>query len=247
MPHVDPDRLVRLALAESLAGAAADAAETDHVNDCALCRDELDSLRGVAELARQTQDLTELPAPPERVWHGIAAATVAPVAAPLRVRPAPVQLRARRRWPRWTRDALVGAAAAMIAVLSTLGIVRATDRPETPPPVRVAATAQLAALPTAPSGSQGAARVLDDGTGDRLHLHVTGLPLRPGYYEVWLINPDTKQMLSIGTLRDGGDELLPLPSTLDLREYRLVDVSAEDFDGNALHSGQSLLRGTLSG
>ena len=247
MPHVDPDRLVRLALAESLAGTAADAAETDHVNDCADCRDELESLRTVAELARQTQDLAELPPPPERVWHRIAAATVAPATAPPRVRPTTVQIHAPWRWPRWTREALVGSAAAVIAVLSTLGVIRVTDRPETPPSVQIAATAQLAALPTAPAGSQGVARVLDDGTGDRLHLHVTGLPLRPGYYEVWLINPDTRQMVSIGTLRDGGDELLPLPSTLNLREYRLVDVSAEEFDGNALHSGQSLLRGTLSG
>jgi hypothetical protein len=244
---VDPDRLVRLALAESVASSAADAAETDHVNGCALCRDELDSLRAVTELARQTQDLAEIPAPPERVWHRIAEATVAPTANTRPARTPTIPIPSSRHLPRWSRDALVGAAAAVIAVLSTLGVVRATDRPQTPPPVRIAATAQLAALPTAPSGSQGVARVLGDGTGDRLHLHVTGLPLRPGYYEVWLINPDTKQMLSIGTLRDGGDELLPLPSTLDLREYRLVDVSAEDFDGNALHSGQSLLRGTLSG
>jgi len=38
---------------------------------------------------------------------------------------------------------------------------------------------------------------------------------------------------------------LPLPSTVDLKDYRLVDVSAELYDGNAAHSGHSLLRGSL--
>jgi hypothetical protein len=47
---------------------------------------------------------------------------------------------------------------------------------------------------------------------------------------------------SVGTLRDGRDELLPLPSTIDLRQYR-VDVSTEEYDGNPLHSGRSLLGG----
>jgi anti-sigma-K factor RskA len=88
--------------------------------------------------------------------------------------------------------------------------------------------------------------VLGGDGGERLHLHVTGLPPDAGYYEVWLIDPDTSQMVSVGVLRAGGDELLPLPPTIDLRRYRLVDVSAEQYDGDVAHSGRSLLRGTLA-
>jgi hypothetical protein len=110
----------------------------------------------------------------------------------------------------------------------------------------VVARADLSALPLAPPGATGEARVLCDGPERRLHLHVTGLPLRPGYYEVWLIDPDTMEMTAIGQLGDGNDVLLPLTSTTDLRKYRLVDVSAEQYDNNQAHSGESMLRGQLT-
>nr|WP_279306378.1 anti-sigma factor [Micromonospora globispora] len=81
-----------------------------------------------------------------------------------------------------------------------------------------------------------------------MHLHVANLPTVPGYYEVWLIDPQTMRMFSVGTLgRGSGDELLPLPPNVDLRTYSVVDVSAEQFDNKPAHSGDSLLRGTLTG
>ncbi|WP_435871392.1 anti-sigma factor [Micromonospora echinaurantiaca] len=86
--------------------------------------------------------------------------------------------------------------------------------------------------------------MFDDG---RLHLHVANLPDVPGYYEVWLINPRTMEMFSVGVLGDAADELLPLPPKVDLQAYSVVDVSAERFDNNTAHSGESLLRGTLTG
>ena len=81
----------------------------------------------------------------------------------------------------------------------------------------------------------------------QLHLHVANLPRVPGYYEVWLINPTTMQMFSVGTLGDDSDALLPLPANVDLRIYSVVDVSAEQYDNKPAHSGDSLLRGTLTG
>jgi hypothetical protein len=249
---VDPDRLALLALGEP-----ADAIENSHVDQCAKCQVDLDALSTVADLGRQTEELTTLPEPPERMWRRIAdvglasdrhspaprAALVAPKA------PLPgFTARLRGRWPVWAREVAIAGTAAFIAVLGTLAAVQALEtNPPGPPQPVVAATAELAALPTAPASANGQARVLAGDRTTQLHLHVAGLPLRPGYYEVWLINPDSFQMVSIGTLADAGDDLLPLPSTIDLREFRLVDISAEEYDGNALHSGQSLLRGTLSG
>ena len=39
---------------------------------------------------------------------------------------------------------------------------------------------------------------------------------------------------------------LPLPPTLDLRTYHIVDISAEPYDGDQTHSTESVLRGTLT-
>jgi hypothetical protein len=71
VPHLEPDRLVLLALGEDLL----DDGMTDHLLECEICRRELDDLRTVAGVARRTQEVRELPAPPPRVWSGIAQAT----------------------------------------------------------------------------------------------------------------------------------------------------------------------------
>jgi hypothetical protein len=147
------------------------------------------------------------------------------------------------------RPALVAAVAAVLAVTGTLVV---TGRPDRAPVTAVTtpavtARATLARLPTAPASVAGDARVLAGDGGERLHLHVTGLPLSTGYYEVWLINPTNDQMISVGTLGGSADALLPLPGTVDLNAYRIVDVSAEAYDGRTAHSGQSLLRGALTG
>ena len=41
-------------------------------------------------------------------------------------------------------------------------------------------------------------------------------------------------------------EAYPLPPTLDLRTYHIVDISAEPYDGDQTHSENSVLRGTLT-
>jgi hypothetical protein len=64
-----------------------------------------------------------------------------------------------------------------------------------------------------------------------VHLHVTRMPLQPGFYEVWLLDPDSGGMIALGTMGTGPDASLPLPPSVNLRQYRMVDVSAEDYDG----------------
>jgi len=257
--HPDPERLVLIALGE--------AAETDHLAGCDSCRAEVDSLRTVAALGAETQDERDLPPPPAAVWAGIEAATgvtTRPSTVDDRRRltssarpshrgadPAPPRGPARtRRWGRrWgTRVAALTAAVAL-GVAGTLAATRLFHNDQAPPTAAcgtVVAGADLSALPLAPAGATGEARVVCDGPQRRLHLHVTGLPLQPGYYEVWLIDPNTMEMTAIGQLGDGNDVLLPLSSTTDLRKYRLVDISAEQYDNNQAHSGKSMLRGQLT-
>nr|MDT0663072.1 anti-sigma factor [Micromonospora sp. DSM 115978] len=157
----------------------------------------------------------------------------------------PVELAQRRRGRRSgaARTLVTAVAAAAIGVVGTLVAVRPFGgEPPAPEPV-VVASAPLAAYGDTPPTATGAARVFGDG---RLHLHVTGLPASPGYYEVWLINPETMEMFSVGVLGEWPDVLLPLPPTVDLATYSVVDVSAERYDNDTAHSGDSLLRGTLT-
>ena len=232
MQHLDPDRLVLLALAES----TTDEAEAVHLAGCAECRTELDALKHVADLGAETQDLADLPRPPDRVWSAIAAATTS--------KPSSVRALApdNRKRPRWLAPVLSAAAAAILAVAGTVAVIRLADAAPS-----VTAKAALAPLPAAPPNARGDARVLANG---ELGIDVSHLPLTTGYYEVWLIDPDnTKKMVSIGNLPDRSnnpDVVLPIPPGTDLNTYRLVDVSAEAHDGNSAHSGKSLLRGTLT-
>lgn len=231
MQHLDPDRLVLLALSEE----AADTDESVHLAGCPGCSAEIDELRHVAELGAETQGLRALPPPPDRVWAGIEAATTAPV------RRLP-----QRRARSWKLPVLAAAAAAVVAIAGTVVVQQLTDRPAAPD---VTAKAVLARLGDAPAAAGGGALVLG---GEKLRLNVRNLPLTNGYYEVWLIDPDdTKKMMAMGNLSGAAlsgaaDVVLPLPPGADLNRYRLVDVSAETYDGDAAHSGKSLLRGTLT-
>jgi len=70
-----------------------------------------------------------------------------------------------------------------------------------------------------------------------------------GFFEAWLIDPDTGAMVSLGPVRTDVPGAvaaeLTVPRGLDVGSYAVVDVSAEPFDGDPAHSGVSLVRGTL--
>ncbi|MFV2100500.1 anti-sigma factor [Micromonospora sp. LOL_024] len=136
--------------------------------------------------------------------------------------------------------AATAVAAAAVAVAGTAAVLREG----TPPDQAVVASATLAAHGSTPPQARGVARV--SGSGE-LHLHVVNLPAVPGYYEVWLINPQNMEMFSVGVPGSGSDVLLPLPPNVDLGHCSVVDVSAEEFDNNTDHSGDGLLRGSLTG
>jgi hypothetical protein len=269
--HLDEETLVLVALGEASGDAEAHAG---HLDVCDTCRSEVAALRRVAVIGAETQEVRELHPPPNDVWARIAAATNVdepepstvdddaggPAAPPERQRRSgartaspnrsdrttgPQAARGPGRMRRWAMTAAAVVAALGLGVSGTLVATREPDSVAVECGA-VVARADLSALPLAPRGATGEARVLCSGPDRRLHLHVDGLALQPGYYEVWLIDPDSMEMTAIGQLGDGGDVLLPLSSTTDLRKYRLVDISAEQYDNNQAHSGQSLLRGQLT-
>ncbi|GIF47964.1 anti-sigma-K factor rskA [Asanoa ferruginea] len=235
MQHLDPDRLVLLALAEENEGPG----EFGHLAECAVCRHELDALRTVAELGRESQDMGDLPPPPERIWQRVEADIAGSATAPSPVRE--LVKRSGRARPRWLTPVLAAAAAAVLAVAGTVAVDRFVLRA---PAERVTARATLSPLPTVPGSAAGTVRVLSDG---EMRIDVRNLPLTTGFHEVWLIDPDDPtRMTAIGNLSDKSSALLTLPPGIDMNRYRLVDISDEPHDGDAGHSGHSLLRGTLT-
>jgi hypothetical protein len=233
--HVHPEDLALLALGEHPGGV-----DQAHLAACSTCRDEVDQLRAVVAGARSlTAD--DLPvAPPSRVWDAVATELGLGrdrSAAPGTTETAAVVPLARPR----RRTALLVAAAAVVGLLVgsvVTGVVVAGHDGG-----GVVASADLAALP-AHQGT-GAAEVV--GTGDRreLRLDVTGLTTGNGFYEVWLLDADGKRLVSLGLL-DGSSATFPLPPQVDLTDFPVVDVSLEPADGNPAHSGDSIVRGTLS-
>ena len=238
MQHLDPDRLVLLALSEEIEGLT----ESDHLAQCADCRHEMQALRHVAEIGSQTQDLGELPAPPEHVWQKIKdEVSRTPSAVPDIAEHRARRKRVRSRWLVPAVAAAAAAAAAVLAIAGTVVVDRFTNRTQAE---QVTARATLTPLKTVPPNAGGDVRVLADG---RLEVDVRNLPLTTGFHEVWLLDPDSPgKMVALGSLTDRPDAVLPVPPGTDLNRYRLVDISDEPHDGDATHSGRSLLRGTLT-
>lgn len=226
MPHLKPDDLVLLAFGEPHDGPD----QSGHLRQCEACRAELAALTEVVAIAKAAP-AQSLPQPPAHVWEGIAAQTT-PAPAP---EPSPAPAPVRRR-PRGLRLALASALAAVVVLAGSWFLLRPADP-------QVVSAARLTAFGATPAQARGLAEVRADGT---LSVGVDDLPSAgDGYYEVWLIDPTTLQMFSVGVLGIGQTATFPLPPTADLGRYNLVDVSVERYDNQPAHSGNSLLRGTL--
>ncbi len=183
---------------------------------------------------------------PAAPWPGPPPAQPHPWPAPAPAHPDPRSGTAGRRQRRWVRGAVALAAAAAIGVLGTLAAVRPWQDRGTGTPPAASPTAELAPVPGGPGGVSGRALVVRGAAGPELRLTTAGLPaLNQGYYEVWVFDGG-KNMVAVGVLGPGPTATLPLPPTLDLRTFAIVDISQEKYDGVQTHSETSVLRGTLS-
>ncbi len=229
MRHVDPDTLALLGMGEQVA----DSEYREHIAQCPECASELANYSRAARVGRATLDAGELLEPAPRVWDriseelGIAEEPAAEV----------VELAPRRR--RWVP---LVAVAASVALLASVGVV--IWQVAQPSPTTVLATATLEAFPAWP-GATGKAVVEQQADGTRVvHINFDAPSLHNAYEEVWLISSDATRLVSLGTA-SGSTATLPIPNGIDLSTYDLVDVSAEPYDGNPTHSGDSIVRGQL--
>jgi hypothetical protein len=132
----------------------------------------------------------------------------------------------------------VAAAVALVVGLAVGGLLGRTADP---------APATLATIRLDPlvEGASPATAALQQGAAGRtISLSLTDLPATDGFHEVWLLDPATGALVSLGPVRSDGTYVVP--DTVDLVELPVVDVSREPGDGDPSHSGDSILRGTVT-
>lgn len=85
-------------------------------------------------------------------------------------------------------------------------------------------------------------------SGDQAELRGQGMPPSGphDYYEAWVADARGR-MVSMGTFRVARDGRVDahMPIAVNLRDYRIVDVSLEPDDGDPGHSSRSVMRATL--
>ncbi len=241
--HVDPDTLALLALGERVADDASQA----HLASCPECAADLRKLSEAVAIGRSTLDAGELIDPAPRVWDRISEELGIQHDLPAergddsrrRRRGTVTDLSTRRR-SRWIGVAAVAAAA---AVVTTVGVVAwQTGQADAP---TVEATATLEAFPGW-AGAGGDAVLERRADGSRVvRIDVSTDTVGDDYVEAWLIASDGEGLVSLGTIA-GTSGTFAVPDGLDLAVYDLVDVSAEPFDGDPAHSGDSIARGELT-
>lgn len=235
MAHLDDADLALLAV-----GGTVSAEASAHLASCDVCTTALAHWRRTVA-APEADDV-----PPARTWTAIAddlgledrsqpqpVAASAPAASP----PAtPV----RRSTPAGRRWVLAAVAVLIAAAGVAAGLWIARPAANT---VTVVAEARLAPFPG--WSEQGTATLERDRAGNQT-LAVTLPGSAPGdeLREVWLMRSDLSGLISLGLL-SGDEGTFDIPSGIDLREFTVVDVSAEPADGNPAHSGDSIVRGTL--
>ena len=186
----------------------------------------------------------ELLDPPDQIWQGIESV----VSADRDTAASVVPLDSRRRN---LRRVFRGVAAAVVAAL--IGVVVFVSVSEDAE--EVLATATLAYDPLSfdslgATAAAGANLVSEDG---RLTVALVDATLpSPGAgadLEVWLIQPDDQgnvvDLVSLGVVSPVDPQNLEVPRSHDPAVYFVVDISVEPRDGDAGHSGRSILRGAL--
>jgi hypothetical protein len=150
---------------------------------------------------------------------------------------------AARRRPRTAGWLAVAASVGVIA--GSLGGAWWASNRQATPDATVLAQAALEPLPGwEATGVALVERVAQDSDSRVVVVQVSGELGTDGYREVWLLAPDLSGMVSLGLLTGSSGEFV-IPDGLDLTRYSVVDVSEEPFDGDAAHSGNSIVRGPL--
>lgn len=263
MTHIDDETLSLVAL--NAADLSAD--ERRHLDGCAACQGEVEALGRIVDLGRESQGVA-LETPSPAVWDriradiadgdpvavGVPSVSVAaqPVAQSEAQHLAPRRRAARAKRVHRVRLAVWIPVTAVIAIAAAVGgfVASPSLRPTTVSASTVVERADLDALPGW-TGAHGTA-TLTRSAGGKLSLTIDMTPgsAQPATVagplrEVWLMKPDLSGLMSMGFLT-ASSGTFSVPDGIDVSTYGLVDISAQAANGNPGHSGQSIMRGTLS-
>lgn len=235
--HLDPEVLALLALGETPGTADHFITAQRHLESCADCRADLESLSAVSVAARRITADDALVPPPASVWQAVTEELAGP--APVTLAPV-TPLRRRTSW-------VSVAAAACVGLLVGSGVMYAATSGQRASVVVPAPTvvAEAALAPLGASQAKGSVEVVSTSSGDQVLVDVSGLAKPDGFYEVWLLDRKGEKLVALGAL-DGTDKgTFAMPPGVAMSDYPVVDVSLEPADGNPGHSHHSLVRGTL--
>ncbi len=175
--------------------------------------------------------------PPPDLWSRISAAAADDVTAPEVDDPPPVaavvDLGSRRR-----RLPMLGAAAAAVVVVAVGFAVVLGDGSSSSDPV-----ATVALDPLVDDATAGQAELIADGDGFSLRIDAEAVPAEGEFLELWLIDEGVTEPRSLGRYTGAGE--YDVPADVDPDAFPIVDISTEPDDGDATHSGASVLRGAL--
>jgi anti-sigma factor RsiW len=245
--HLDDNELALFALGD----VSPTVEQAAHLQACARCDAELAALSRLVGVGR-TLGNVEIVHPPDAVWGNIHSelglaqdlrdVPREPGRAPGTPRRDAVPAGRRRRLGGPARrGALLGILAAAGLVTGLVAGIVGTSILTRPADPRVLAEAELEPFPD--WQASGTARVEEATSGDHQIVVDISAPVE-GLREVWLIDPETSGLISLGLL-SGVSGTFSLPADLDLGRYSVVDVSQEPDDGNPAHSGNSIVRGAL--
>lgn len=243
MSHLDPEVAALLAMGDPPSDE-----DLRHLDECPDCAAEVASFARAVAAGRATRSGQTLLTPPDRVWDSIRAELALPEES-TEVEPSPALSEApssqarhvaprRRAGRRSVWVVLAGAAAAtavIVAVWVGGGIV---------PRAEIISEARLEGFPTW-EGASGEALVERVDGHDRVIVDLSASVPDDGYREVWLLTADASDLVSLGVL-DGTTGTFDIPDDVDLTRFTVVDISQEASDGDPGHSGDSIVRGTLS-
>ncbi|MGB2850687.1 MAG: anti-sigma factor [Solirubrobacterales bacterium] len=148
-------------------------------------------------------------------------------------------------WPQSLTLRPLTAALASLALLAVglgagLLLEGSSDRPEGPEQ-----TLALEPVPPLGDGASGSAELIGADGGEAV-IDVSGVGANaPGeFYELWLLN-SADDLVSLGSFKvdDSGGAKITVPLPVDPAKFEFVDLSIEREDGDASHSGRSVLRG----
>lgn len=195
-----------------------------------------------AEVERLRPAVQRLEDLPREAWEGPEPPPLSIPASPSG-QPAP---RERREW--WRRPLSLRPASAVLAsavlVLLGVGAGQLIGGGDSEAPDTAGRTLALEPIEPRGAGASGSAELIGTSGGEAV-VDVSGVsPNEAGeFYELWLLtSPD--DLVSLGSFKVGasGRATVRVPLPVDPAEFEFIDLSIERDDGDASHSGRSVLR-----